>query len=49
MAVIDGDNKLLTLKVNTSLNQSMGLAEKGNLLHLKVLVRIYFDIQIQPI
>ena len=25
IAVIDGDNKLLTLKVDTSLNQSMGL------------------------
>jgi hypothetical protein len=42
MAVIDGDNKLLTLKVDTSLNQSMGLVEKGNVLRLTVFVPIYF-------
>jgi hypothetical protein len=41
MAVIDGDGKLLTLKADTSLNQSMGLVEKGNVLRLTVFVPIY--------
>jgi hypothetical protein len=42
MAVIDGDEELLTLKVDTSLNQSMGLVEKGSVLRLTVFVPIYF-------
>jgi hypothetical protein len=42
MAVIDGVKKLLTLKVDTNLNQSMGLIEEGNVLHLTVFVPIYF-------
>jgi hypothetical protein len=42
MTVIDGDEELLTLKVYTSLNQSMGLVEKVSVLHLTVFVPIYF-------
>jgi hypothetical protein len=42
MALIDGDNKVLMLKVDTSLKQSMGLLEKGNSLRLTVFVLIYF-------
>ena len=43
IALHDGDNEILTLKVDTSLNRSMSLVEKGGLLlHLLVFVPIYF-------
>jgi hypothetical protein len=42
MDAIDGDDDFVMLKVDTSLNQSMGLVEKGSVLHLTVCVPIYF-------
>jgi hypothetical protein len=42
MAATYGNDKLLMLKVDTSLNQSMGLFEKYNVLYLTVFVPKYF-------
>jgi hypothetical protein len=42
MTVIDGNKKLFPLKVDTSLNQSMELVEKGSMLCLAVFVPFYF-------
>jgi hypothetical protein len=42
MAVIDGNEELLTLEVDTSVNQSMGLVETGSVLRLTVVVHTYF-------
>jgi hypothetical protein len=42
MDVLDGDEEILTLKVDTSLNQSMSLVEKGSVLHLTAFVPMCF-------
>jgi hypothetical protein len=38
----DGDNEFLTLKVDTSLNESMGLIQKGSVLRLTAFVPVCF-------
>ena len=42
MTVLDGNDEMVTLKVDTSLNQSMSLIEKGPVLRLTAFVPIYF-------